>query len=113
MNISKLFRQSAPAVLALLLTFGKASAQRAPRMKWWRQARFGMFIHWGVYSVPAGTYDGKRIEGIGEWIMNHGKIPVARYREYAKEFNPVKYNAEEWVALAKAAGMKYIVITSK
>jgi alpha-L-fucosidase len=134
MNISKLFRQGAPAALALLLAFCKASAQPAPessdtasadpyahetpaqrdaRMKWWREARFGMFIHWGVYSVPAGTYDGKRIEGIGEWIMNHGKIPVARYREYAKEFNPVKYNADQWVSLAKAAGMKYIVITSK
>ncbi|HEV2208793.1 MAG TPA: alpha-L-fucosidase [Verrucomicrobiae bacterium] len=88
-------------------------AERDARMKWWREARFGMFIHWGVYSVPAGTYDGKRIPGIGEWIMNHGKIPVATYRQYAKEFNPVKFNADEWVSLAKQAGMKYIVITSK
>src|SRR5499427_7213319 len=87
--------------------------QRDARMKWWREARFGMFIHWGVYSVPAGTYKGKRIGGIGEWIMNTGKIPVAEYREYAKEFNPVKFNADEWVRLAKQAGMKYIVITSK
>ncbi|HEX3719389.1 MAG TPA: alpha-L-fucosidase [Verrucomicrobiae bacterium] len=87
--------------------------QRDSRMKWWREARFGMFIHWGVYSVPAGTYDGKRIPGIGEWIMNRGKIPVARYREYAKEFDPVKFNANQWVALAKQAGMKYIIITSK
>ncbi len=88
-------------------------AQRDARMKWWREARFGMFIHWGVYSVPAGTYDGKRIPGIGEWIMNRGKIPVAEYRAYAKEFNPVKFNADEWVRLAKEAGMKYMVITSK
>ena len=88
-------------------------AERDARMKWWREARFGMFIHWGVYSVPAGTYDGKRIPGIGEWIMNHGKIPVATYRQYAKEFDPVKFNADEWVSLAKQAGMKYIVITSK
>ncbi|HPC60059.1 MAG TPA: alpha-L-fucosidase [Verrucomicrobiota bacterium] len=87
--------------------------QRDARMKWWREARFGMFIHWGVYSVPAGTYNGKQIPGIGEWIMNRGKIPVAEYRQYARQFNPVKYNAEEWVRLAKAAGMKYIVITSK
>ena len=50
-------------------------------MKWWREARFGMFIHWGVYSVPAGIYDGKPIGGIGEWIMNRGKIPVAEYAE--------------------------------
>jgi alpha-L-fucosidase len=91
----------------------ETSAQRDARMKWWREARFGMFIHWGVYSVPAGTYQGKQIRGIGEWIMNTGKIPVAEYREFAKEFNPVKYNADEWVRLAKQAGMKYIVITSK
>lgn len=82
-------------------------------MKWFREARFGMFIHWGVYSIPAGTYDGKQIGGIGEWIMNSGKIPVSTYQRYAKEFNPVKYNAEAWVRAAKGAGMKYIVITSK
>ena len=82
-------------------------------MKWWREARFGMFIHWGVYSVPAGTYKDKKISGIGEWIMNNGKIPVAEYKAYAKEFNPVNYNPDEWVRLAKEAGMKYIVITSK
>ena len=82
-------------------------------MKWWREARFGMFIHWGVYSVPAGTYKDKRISGIGEWIMNNGKIPVAEYKAYAKEFNPIRYNPDEWVRLAKEAGMKYIVITSK
>ncbi|HLP76851.1 MAG TPA: alpha-L-fucosidase [Candidatus Paceibacterota bacterium] len=87
--------------------------QHDARMKWWREARFGMFIHWGVYSVPAGTYKGKQIPGIGEWIMNHGKIPVADYREYAKEFDPVKFNADDWVKLAKDAGMKYIVITAK
>jgi len=88
-------------------------AQRDARMKWWRESRFGMFIHWGVYSVPAGTYKGKRIGSIGEWIMNNGKIPVADYRAYAKEFNPVKFNADEWVRTARDAGMKYIVITSK
>ena len=83
------------------------------RMEWWHEARFGMFIHWGVYSVPAGTYQGKQIRGIGEWIMNRAKIPVADYKEYAKQFNPVKYDPDTWVALAKEAGMKYIVITSK
>jgi len=82
-------------------------------MGWWREARFGMFIHWGVYSVPAGTYDGKQIPGIGEWIMNRGKIPVAEYRRFAKQFNPVKYDPDAWVRLAKEAGMKYLVITSK
>jgi alpha-L-fucosidase len=91
----------------------ETTEQRDARMKWFREARFGMFIHWGVYAVPAGTYNGKQIGGIGEWIMNRGKIPMVEYQAYAKDFNPVKYNADEWVRLAKAAGMKYIVITSK
>jgi len=91
----------------------ESKAARDARMKWWREARFGMFIHWGLYSVPAGTYQGKRIGGIGEWIMNDGEIPVAEYAAYAKQFNPVKFNADAWVSLAKNAGMKYIVITSK
>jgi alpha-L-fucosidase len=82
-------------------------------MAWWREAKFGMFIHWGVYSVPAGFYQGKPVPGIGEWIMNHGKIPMAEYQTYAKEFNPVKFDAEQWVKLAKEAGQKYIVITAK
>src|SRR5213075_692785 len=86
--------------------------QKDQRMKWWRDARFGMFIHWGVYSVPAGTYKDEQVKGIGEWIMNRGKIPVAEYRQFAKQFNAVKYNADEWVRLAKQAGMKYIIITS-
>ena len=91
----------------------ETTAQRDARMKWWREARFGMFIHWGVYSAPAGTYHGTNVPGIGEWIMNKGKIPVAEYREYAKQFNPTNFNADAWVKLAKQAGMKYIVITSK
>jgi alpha-L-fucosidase len=84
------------------------------RMQWWREARFGMFIHWGVYAVPAGVYKGHQMRrGGGEWIMNRSKISIAEYQQYAKEFNPVKYNADEWVRMAKDAGMKYIVITSK
>jgi alpha-L-fucosidase len=87
--------------------------QRDARMGWWRDAKFGMFIHWGLYAVPAGTYDGKRIGGIGEWIMHDGRIPVATYAKYAQQFNPAKFNADEWVGIAKASGMKYMVITSK
>lgn len=83
------------------------------KMNWWEEAKFGMFIHWGIYAVPAGTYDGKRIDGIGEWIMARGKIPVAKYKPYAQEFNPVKYDPEAWVKLAKEAGMKYLIITAK
>lgn len=87
--------------------------QRAERMRWWKEARFGLFIHWGVYAVPAGTYQDEKIDGIGEWIMHRAKIPVAEYRDFAHRFNPVKYDPEAWVRLAKDAGMKYIVITSK
>jgi alpha-L-fucosidase len=83
------------------------------RMTWWREARFGMFIHWGVYAVPAGIHNGQKIDRIGEWIMNRGKIPVAEYKLYAKQFNPTQYDPDAWVRLAKEAGMKYIVITSK
>lgn len=86
---------------------------REARCAWWKKDRFGMFIHWGVYSVPAGTYNGKRIRGIGEWIMLRGRIPVAEYKAYARDFNPVNYDPEQWVRLAKEAGVKYIVITSK
>ncbi len=82
-------------------------------MGWWREAKFGMFIHWGVYSVPAGFYNGKAVPGIGEWIMNRGKIPMAEYEKYPGEFNPTKFNAEEWVQIAQDAGVKYIVITCK
>ena len=91
----------------------ETKAERDARMEWWRESKFGMFIHWGVYAVPAGTYNGEQIKGIGEWIMLRGKIPVDEYKAYAKDFNPVKYDADEWVRLAKEAGMKYIVITAK
>ena len=86
---------------------------RNQRMAWWREARFGLFIHWGVYAVPAGTHNGEEIENIGEWIMHYGRIPVSEYKQYSREFNPVNYDPEEWVRLAKDAGMKYIVITAK
>ena len=84
------------------------------RLAWWHEARFGMFIHWGVYSLYAGQYNGhEQARGGAEWILNRCKIPVAEYRENAKQFNPVKYNPDEWVKMAKDAGMKYLVITSK
>lgn len=83
------------------------------RMDWWRDATFGMFIHWGAYAVPAGIYEGKEVKGIGEWIMNSAKIPIPVYEGFVKQFNPTSFNAKEWAAIAKAAGIKYIVITSK
>ena len=83
------------------------------RLEWWKDARFGMFIHWGLYAVPAGEWNGQQVEGIGEWIMNRLNIPIAEYEKFAPQFNPTEFDAEEWVSIAKDAGMKYIVITSK
>jgi alpha-L-fucosidase len=88
-------------------------AERDARMAWWRDARFGMFIHWGLYAVPAGEHKGQRSKEIGEWIMSWANIPRAEYEHFAEQFNPVKFDAAAWVATAKNAGMKYIVITSK
>ena len=86
-------------------------AQRDARMAWWREAKFGLFIHWGVYAVPAGKYGDQ--DHYGEWIMWNTKMSPTEYKGYAKKFNPVKYNPEQWVKIAKDAGMRYIVITSK
>jgi alpha-L-fucosidase len=83
------------------------------RVEWWREARFGMFIHWGVYSLPGGEWKGKQVTGYAEHLMRKEKIPRAEYLELAHKFNPVKFNADEWVRTAKRAGMKYMIITSK
>jgi alpha-L-fucosidase len=82
-------------------------------MNWWENARFGMFIHWGIYSEAAGEWEGKPIKGIGEWIMNSAHIPRTQYEQLAAKFDPVDFDASQWVKIAKEAGMKYIVITSK
>jgi alpha-L-fucosidase len=84
------------------------------RLAWWRDARFGMFIHWGVYSYAGGTWHGKPVKGYAEHIQRIMKIPGPVYRrEIAGNFDPTNFDAEAWVRLAKAAGMKYIVITAK
>jgi alpha-L-fucosidase len=82
-------------------------------MQWFRDAKFGLFIHWGLYAIPAGEWKGKPTVGLGEWAMFRAQIPVKEYEQLAKEFNPTKFNAEEYVKLAEDAGMKYMVITSK
>jgi len=102
-----------PAVLLALAALGNPSVvaqtgesippERAAAREWFRDARFGMFIHWGVYSLL----------GNGEWVMQNRNIPVESYRWLASTFNPVKFDAVAWVALAKAAGMRYITITSR
>ena len=83
------------------------------------QQKYGMFIHWGLYSQLGGVYKGKKMEEggtgprVAEWVMRRKEIPRAEYAKLADSFNPTRFNAEEWVAVAKAAGMKYMVITSK
>ncbi|PYI51521.1 alpha-L-fucosidase [Paenibacillus flagellatus] len=77
--------------------------EKESRLRWWKDAKFGMFVHWGVYSLL----------GRGEWVMYASKIPVSEYEKLASEFNPVEFDAKEWVDVARRAGMKYIVITAK
>ena len=82
-------------------------------MVWWREARFGLFIHWGLYTLPAGTWHDEPAPGLGDWIMQRAKIPVQDYAALAGQFQPAKFNADAWVALAKGAGVKYLVVAAK
>jgi alpha-L-fucosidase len=88
--------------------------ERDGRLGWWRDARFGMFVHWGVYSTLGGTWKGQAFKGYGEHIQRALKIPIADYRkEVAGSFNPTGFDAEAWIRLAKKAGMGYFIITAK
>ena len=106
-----MMRKFIPALLLTLLAGVRgysgpepqASAQESPQRKWFQDAQFGMFIHWGVYSVL----------GDGEWVMNNRKMTIAEYEKLPSQFNPTEFDPAEWVSLAKSAGMKYITITSK
>ena len=106
--VSALFASNAPLGAA-----PETTARRDARMQWWRDAKFGMFVHWGIYSVTGGEYKGQTLPNSAEWMMNKGKIPIAEYEQYAAQFNPTKFDANAFVRLAKDAGMKYIVITAK
>ena len=86
---------------------------RDPKLKWFDEAKYGLFINWGLYSIPAGEWKGKKYPNIGEWIMHDAKIPVKEYEQLAPQFNPDKFNAEEWARLAEDAGMKYLVFDCK
>lgn len=107
------------AAATVAVAGGSQSRQTRPdsakeaRLSWFREAKYGLFIHWGLYAIPAGEWKGKRSLGLGEWIMNRSQIPVREYEALAAQFNPVKFDADAWVQLAQDAGMKYIVITSK
>ena len=82
-------------------------------LAWWREARFGLFIHWGLYAVHGGVWKGRQLPGIGEWLMCNFKVPVGEYRTLAEQFNPVDFDAEAIAQLAQDAGMRYLVITAK
>ncbi len=118
------FAQGAPAPQPILMAPAAAGLPRLPavvraespaqqeaRLAWFREARFGLFIHWGIYAVPAGMWQGRSVGA--EWIMNQGKIPVADYRAFAEKFTAAKYDPAAWAQLAADAGMKYVVITAK
>jgi len=102
-----LFMNAAPRILA-------QTNEQDTKMEWWRESRFGMFIHFGVYAQFGGFYRGhpQKVNN-GEWLMNRMKVPVQEYKDTAKHFNPLKFNADEWARMAKDAGMKYLVITAK
>lgn len=88
-------------------------AEQVRRMAWFHEAKYGLFIHWGLYSIPAGEWQGRRLPGFGEWIMSHAQIPAADYAALAAGWNPSRFDADAWVRLARDAGMKYIVVTAK
>jgi alpha-L-fucosidase len=100
-------------VAVLAAAQATVDAAKEKRLAWFRESKYGLFIHWGLYAIPAGQWNGKRSLGLGEWVMLRSAVPVKDYEQLAARFNPVKFNADEWVKLAKDAGMKYIVITSK
>jgi hypothetical protein len=120
LKINKRFRQLATmALLVFGMTLGQLAQSggqgvTARQMQDWREAGFGMFVHWGAYSYLAGAWQGKPVEGYAEHILRKEEIPLAVYRqEVVAKFNPQQFDADEWVNIAKSAGMKYIVITAK
>ena len=115
----KEFCGSAAAWMTLGMLGLQAAEGETPELaaakKWFREAQYGMMVHWGLYALLAGEYRGQRMgqKYIGEWIQQYFRIPNAEYAKLAKAFNPIYFDAEEWVKIAQDAGMKYIVLTSK
>jgi alpha-L-fucosidase len=102
-------------IISSLGLFAQSHKVDDPKMDWWKEAKFGMFIHWGLYSIPAGTWGDQKMKRVigSEWILNVLKIPIADYTKLAPQFNPTNFNADNFVLLAKEAGMKYMVFTAK
>jgi alpha-L-fucosidase len=112
-RLLSIFAFMASFVVSTITLHGQSEtkAQHDARMQWWREARFGLFIHWGLYAIPAGTWGSETTHG--EWIRNTAHIPLATYEKFVGEFNPTHFDPAAWVRAAKDAGMKYIVITTK
>ena len=103
------------AAYYLLIGLNQANTQQVQepdKMAWWKEAKFGMFIHWGLYSQTAGMWKGRKAVG-NEHFMLYERIPWKEYAKIAEEFNPVNFDADEWIKTARDAGMKYFVITTK
>jgi alpha-L-fucosidase len=111
------------AIIAISLFSFSLGAQTMPwgeerndfdqRMEWWEDSRFGMFIHWGLYAIPGGIWNNTKYNSCVEWIQNYAGIKPAEYEKLLEQWNPVNYDASQWVSAAKDAGMKYIVITTR
>ena len=108
---------SALAAMNAIPSFGEGASDRLlANKKWFSEAQYGMMIHWGLYSLLGGEWKGRVMNGpdlLAEWAQQYFRIPNAEYAKLAKVFNPIFFNADEWVQIARDAGMKYIVITSK
>jgi len=104
-----------PLTLAACLLLAAVAACAQDRLAWFREAKFGLFVHWGPYSLLAGEWKGQRVppNHNAEWIMERFRIPVGEYREAARAFRPERFDARAWARLARQAGMKYLVYTAK
>src|ERR1044071_3392410 len=90
------------ALSAIVAATGAAqTTARETRLEWFRDAKYGMFIHWGLYAIPAGEWKGQRSLGLGEWVMFRSQIPVKEYEQLAGQFNPIRFDPDAWVQLAK------------
>ncbi|HEY2081445.1 MAG TPA: alpha-L-fucosidase [Verrucomicrobiae bacterium] len=110
------FRFVFSGVIAIGLQLSSPAAAAGPvaaRDQWFRDAKFGLFMHWGLYSQLGNEWKGKSYYGSGEWIMNRAKIPVAEYEKAAREFNPTNFDAAGWARFARESGARYLVITAK
>ena len=107
------FRKIFILSVGLLVSRLAFADQAAPDSQWFRDAKFGIFMHWGLYSALGNDWQGKSYYGSGEWLMNRAKIPAAEYARVAAGFNPTNFNAKEWARFVKDTGARYLVITAK